>query len=141
MKKHVIYSSLLHVVIVLVSIFYMARLSILELSVLIYLLPVVLNSFFIYLSMKQKQKIKEANYCFPTLSLISYLIIGLFVDTLGYWDTFIKNNTSNAGDFTVNIDSSLLGTSQIIFVLIIYFSSAYLCILLFNRRERIYGRP
>ncbi len=75
----------------------------------------------------------------PVISLVNYLLLGLLVNYLGFWETFIRNNTISQEDLSIEITSSLLEPSQIIFVSLLYLATAYLFQLLILRKETNHG--
>lgn len=89
----------------------------------LYVLPIAINILFIKL---QKNNIYKMIYSLvlPTLALVSYFLFAYITSKSGAWLEFINMNTISNGDISIDIAKNLFSSSQISFVVLIYYASS-----------------
>lgn len=133
MLAYIIISVLLNIVLVIIGTTCLSHLTILGLIFISYLFPLILNALLSVLVILKK-KLKSL-YClvFPTISLLAYVIMGLFLENSSVWSAFIKHNTMTSGEMYIKINAHLVEPSQIIFVALLYFLVEYLILNILER--------
>ena len=87
------------------------------------------------------KKEKKSLYClvFPTISLLTYIIIGVFLENSSSLTKFIEHNTITSGEMYIKINTSLIEPSQIIFVVLLYFLVEYIILKILERMVKKNG--
>lgn len=126
MLFYIIIASILNILLVIIGTKFLLSLTILGFIFIIYLFPLILNSLLSALAVLKKKK--KTLYClvFPTISLLAYIIIGVFLENSSSWTKFIEYNTITSGEMYIKINASLIEPSQIIFVVLLYFLVEYI---------------
>lgn len=107
------------------------KLSVITFTLVFYILPPIINGF-LRLTRKTTgtDKILAYGYAFGM-----YLGIGILTETNGMWKDFVVSNSYNIDDVNVEISSSMVEPSQIIFVFILYFGVGYLIERIIDKRR------
>ena len=139
MLFYTIIASILNILLVIIGTKFLLSLTILGFIFIIYLFPLILNSVLSVLAVLKK-KIKLL-YCliFPTISLLAYIIIGVFLEKSSSWTKFIEHNTITSGEMYIKINTSLIEPSQIIFVVLLYFLVEYIILKILERMVKKNG--
>mgnify|MGYP000093426745 CR=1 FL=1 len=139
MLFYIIIASILNILLVIIGTKFLLSLTILGFIFIIYLFPLILNS---ALSASAVLKTKKKSlYClvFPTISLLTYIIIGVFLENSSSWTKFIEHNTITSGEMYIKINTSLIEPSQIIFVVLLYFLVEYIILKILERMVKKNG--
>ena len=100
---------------------------------LIYLLPIILNGILtIFINKKTNINI---SFMFPTISFVTYYLIGFKLSFSSVWHHFVMNYSQSNGDIYIKITENLISVSQLIFVIILYFGVEYLVVLFIKRKR------
>ncbi len=70
---------------------------------------------------------------FPMISIITYWLLGKELDGTKKWMSFVANNSVSTGDTYVKINPHLTSISQMIFVIILYFSIEFLLLTIIKK--------
>lgn len=139
MLFYIIIASILNILLVIIGTKFLLSLTILGFIFIIYLFPLILNSVLSALAVLKKKK--KSLYClvFPTISLLAYIIIGVFLENSSSWTKFIEHNTITSGEMYIKINTSLIEPSQIIFVVLLYFLVEYIILKILERMVKKNG--
>ncbi|QGU80185.1 hypothetical protein BSR19_03150 [Streptococcus salivarius] len=139
MLFYIIIASILNILLVIIGTKFLLSLTILGFIFIIYLFPLILNSLLSALAVLKKKK--KSLYClvFPTISLLAYIIIGVFLENSSSWTKFIEYNTITSGEMYIKINTSLIEPSQIIFVVLLYFLVEYIILKILERMMKKNG--
>ena len=139
MLFYIIIASILNILLVIIGTKFLLSLTILGFIFIIYLFPLILNSLLSALAVLKKKK--KSLYClvFPTISLLAYIIIGVFLENSSSWTKFIEYNTITSGEMYIKINTSLIEPSQIIFVVLLYFLVEYIFLKILERMMKKNG--
>lgn len=126
---------LFNIILYIVSTQLLAHMSVLIFVLLIYLAPLIINGILTLLMRHQnleKSTIISATF-FPTISIITYWLLGNALDGTKKWMSFVANNSVSTGDTYVKINPHLTSISQMIFVIILYFSIEFLLLTIIKK--------
>lgn len=139
MLFYIIIASILNILLVIIGTKFLLSLTILGFIFIIYLFPLILNSVLSALAILKKKK--KSLYClvFPTISLLAYIIIGVFLENSSSWTKFIEHNTITSGEMYIKINTILIEPSQIIFVVLLYFLVEYIILKILERMVKKNG--
>ncbi|TWS94576.1 MULTISPECIES: Msa family membrane protein [unclassified Streptococcus] len=133
MLFYIIISSILNILAIIIGTKYLSHLTILGFTFIIYLFPIILNSVLSVLAMLKKNVTVYYCFVFPLFSLLTYIVIGLFLDGSTLWVKFVQNNTITNGEMYIKVNNSLIEPSQIIFVFLLYFLVEYIGLKILER--------
>lgn len=105
--------------------FYFDKITPFSFTILFYVVPIVINTVFCVMYIK-KDQIKVGRMVSPFFSVISYLLLGYISQTNGLWERFVHKYTVDTGEVSVSIDFSMITSSQIFFVILLYLGLNYL---------------
>lgn len=83
---------------------------------------------------KNKEYLTRLSIILPVVSTLVYCIIGIILQGSDNWNRFVIDNTVTQGEYNVSIHSDLMAISQIVFVVILYFSVAFIFYLIVRRK-------
>lgn len=101
--------------------------------IVLYILPLVVNCWAIA---QNKNLAKVTSISFPAIAVLAYYITAIFLNSSSKWKTFVENNTVTQGDYSIKIQSDLASFSQVLFVVILYYSIALMFYLIMKRKGR-----
>lgn len=102
---------------------FLASLSVPIFFIGLYMLPIIINLLFTKLQKNEKYKLINT-ILFPTMSLVFYMLFAYITSKTGAWSEFVNTNTLVDGDITVDIAKNLFSSSQVVFVVLIYYVSS-----------------
>ena len=115
--------ALVYLVLTAFSTSFLLSLSVPVFFIGLYILPIIVNLLFTKLQKNQKYKLVNT-FLFPTMSLVFYMLFSYITSNSGIWSEFVNMNTLSDGDITVEIAENLFSSSQVAFVVIIYYASS-----------------
>jgi hypothetical protein len=136
---YVIIASIINIFLIVVGTKFLSSLTILGFIFIIYLFPIILNLILSVLAILKKHVKPTYCFIFPAISLIAYIIIGLFLKGSSVWTSFIQKNTITSGEMYIKINNSLIEPSQIVFVALLYFLVEYISIKVMERMVKKNG--
>lgn len=139
MLLYVFIASIINIFLIIVGTKFLSSLTILGFIFIIYLLPLILNLTLSVLTIFKKREKTFCCFIFPAISLIAYIIIGLFLKDSDVWTSFIQKNTITSGEMYIKINNSLIDPSQIVFVALLYFLVEYIGIKIMERMVKKNG--
>lgn len=101
--------------------------------IVLYILPLVVNCWAVG---KNKDLAKVTSISFPAIAVLAYYITAIFLNSSSKWKIFVENNTVTQGDYSIKIQSDLASFSQVLFVVILYYSVALMFYLIMKRKGR-----
>lgn len=101
--------------------------------IVLYILPLVVNCWAVA---KNKYLAKVTSISFPAIAVLAYYITAIFLNSSSKWKIFVENNTVTQGDYSIKIQSDLASFSQVLFVVILYYSVALMFYLIMKRKGR-----
>lgn len=114
MSKLLIFLTLTNVIIYGVATFFNTHLTLFWFVLLVYLLPLILNSLLVIFT---HQKYKLGSSCLAALTTtVCYLMFSLYFTTRDTFPDFLKNNTKYYGEMQLDINPNLASLSQLIFI-------------------------
>lgn len=91
----------------------------------LYIIPLIVNLFFCVLySLKRKRTM--AIFMSPIISITNYIVLGVIFQLNGVWQNFVDEYTVSFKNINISISSSMVTTSQIAFIILLYFGLNYL---------------
>ncbi|MFV8044958.1 Msa family membrane protein [Streptococcus pluranimalium] len=102
---------------------------------LLYFLPVCINILFTKIQKNKTYKL-ISSLLFPTFSLLSYFLFAYITSKSGAWLEFINMNTLSNGDISVDIAKNLFSSSQVSFVVLVYYASSIAYYLFTNTAKK-----
>ena len=139
MLLYVIIASIINIFLIIVGTKFLSSLTILGFIFIIYLFPIILNLILSVLAIFKKHVKPFYCFIFPAISLVAYIIIGLFLKGSDVWTSFIQKNTITSGEMYIKINNSLIEPSQIVFVALLYFLVEYISIKIMERMVKKNG--
>lgn len=112
-------------------IFFVDKMPLLLFLILLYILPPAINC---WIMVKNKEYLTRLSIILPVVSTLVYCIIGIILQESDNWNRFVIDNTVTQGEYNVSIHSDLMAISQIVFVVILYFSVAFIFYLIVRRK-------
>lgn len=122
-----------YIVNVAVLISFIDKLPLLLFITVLYILPLVVNCWAVA---KNKDLAKVTSISFPAIAVLAYYLTAIFLNSSSKWKTFVENNTVTQGDYSIKIQSDLASFSQVLFVVILYYSVALMFYLIIKRKGR-----
>lgn len=139
MLLYIIIAAMINIFFIIVGTKFLSSLTILGFIFIIYLFPIILNLILSVLAIFRKHVKLFYCFVFPSISLIAYTIIGLFLKDSNVWTSFIQKNTVTSGEMYIKINNSLIEPSQIVFVALLYFLVEYISIKILERMVKKNG--
>ncbi len=112
-------------------ILFVDKMPLLLFLILLYILPPAINC---WIMVKNKEYLTRLSIILPVVSTLVYCIIGIILQGSDNWNRFVIDNTVTQGEYNVSIHSDLMAISQIVFVVILYFSVAFIFYLIVRRK-------
>lgn len=112
-------------------ILFVDKMPLLLFLILLYILPPTINC---WIMLKNKEYLTRLSIILPVVSTLVYCIIGIILQGSDNWNRFVIDNTVTQGEYNVSIHSDLMAISQIVFVVILYFSAAFIFYLIVRRK-------
>lgn len=122
-----------YIVSVILIINFINNMPLLLFIAMLYILPLVVNCWAVG---KNKDLAKVTSISFPAIAVLAYYITAIFLNSSSKWKIFVENNTVTQGDYSIKIQSDLASFSQVLFVVILYYSVALMFYLIMKRKGR-----
>ena len=73
----------------------------------------------------------------PIISITNYIVLGVIFQLDGVWQNFVDEYTVSFKNINISISSSMVTTSQIAFIILLYFGLNYLvCTIIKGRNAK-----